>query len=178
MRHGKKRSLQNRFTSWQNSTLNSLARSLLIYQSIKTTTRKAKAVRPLVEKLIRLAKSNTLSAKRRAFSILKDHSLVSALFKDIGPRFTKTQSGFTRIIPLGKRRGDDAEMSILELTEIKKKEIKKHKKEKEARPEEETGKAAPKEKPIEEKKQEAPGGVAVKEKPPITKKPAKNSSAA
>ncbi len=172
MRHKKRRSLQNRFTSWQKSTLTSLARSLLIHQSIKTSTRKAKAVKPLVDKLISLAKANTLYAKRQAFRILGDHGLVSALFNDIGPRFTKAQSGFTRIIPLGMRRGDNAEMSIFELTEIKKKETKKPKKEKEARPEEEARKETVKEKPSEEKKPEAPA-VAVKQKPPITKKPSK-----
>jgi len=172
MRHKKKKSLLNRFTSWRKSTLISLAKNLLTYQSIKTSTHKAKAVKPLIDKLISLAKSNTLKAKRQAFRILGDHSMVSALFNDIGPRFAKTQSGFTRIIHLGNRRGDNAEISILELTEIKKKEVKKPKKEKELKPEEEIKKGVVKERPIEEKKPEAPG-VAVKEKPPLTKKPSK-----
>jgi large subunit ribosomal protein L17 len=172
MRHKKKRTLQNRFTSWRKSTLVLEVKNLLKYQSIKTSTRKAKAVKPVVEKLISLAKTNTLYAKRQAFKILGDHGLVSALFMDIGSRFAKTQSGFTRIIPLGKRRGDNAEISIFELTEIKKKEAKKPKKEKEVKPEEEIKKEPVKEKPIEEKKPEATH-VAVKEKPPLTKKPSK-----
>lgn len=129
MRHTKKRLQLNRFTSWHKATLKSLARSLLIYQSIKTTRSKAFAVKPLVEKLITLAKENSLTAKRRAYKVLCDHKLVSLLFSDIGPRFKNKNSGFVRIIGFGTRRGDGAELSILELTEIKKKEVKSPKKE-------------------------------------------------
>ena len=124
MRHKKQRNLLNRFTSWRKSTLYSLARSLLIHQRIRTTLHRAKAVRPLAEKLISLAKLNTLAAKRQAAKILNDHQLVSMLFSDIGPRFAKRQSGYTRIINLGVRRGDDAKLVIFELTEIKEKKIK------------------------------------------------------
>lgn len=166
MRHAKKRLQLNRFTSWYDATIKSLARNVLIYQSVQTTLHRAKAVRPTVEKLIVLAKANTLAAKRDAFKILGDHKLVSILFKEIGPRFEKRQSGFTRIINLDKRRGDNAQVVIFELTEIKKKEIKKPKKEKVEKPEEEQ---LPKEEAIEEKKHEA----AAKERPPIEKKPTK-----
>src|SRR3989338_4813995 len=124
MRHGKSRLQLNRFSSWRDATLTSLAKNMLIYESMKTTSRRAKVVRPVVEKLISLTKSDTIAARRRAFSILGDHKLVSLLFKDIGPRF-KTNSGFTRIIGIGKRRGDDADMVIFELTEKKIKEIRK-----------------------------------------------------
>jgi len=165
MRHAKSKYRLNRFTSWRKSTLRSMARNLLIYQSVKTTLSKAKAVRPLAEKLISLGKRNTLVAKRQAFAILGSHDLVTLLFKDITPRFEKRQSGYTRIINIGSRRGDNAQIAILELTEIKKKEVSKPKKEKAAKEETET-------KPTEEKKPEATN-VAVKEKPPITKKPTK-----
>ena len=174
MRHRKARNLLNRFTSWRKATLVSLARSLLLHQSIKTTMHKAKSAKPLIEKLISLAKRNTLAAKRQAFRILGDHSLVKLLFTEIAPRFANKQSGFTRIINLGARRGDNAQIAILELTEIKKKEVRKHKKEKEVKPEEEKRTERPeaiKEKPVEEKKPEP--RVAVKERPPITKRPAK-----
>jgi len=144
MRHRLKRLQLNRNTSWRKATLKSLARNLLIQQSIKTTKTKAKAVKPLADKLISLAKLNTLSARRRAFSILGEHRLVSLLFNDIGPRFKDRIGGYSRIISLGARRGDSAELVILELTEIKKKELKKPKTD-----------------------------VAVKQKPPITKKPPK-----
>lgn len=169
MRHKKKRLQLNRFTSWRQATLRSLTQSLLINQSIKTSLHRAKATRPQVEKLITLAKENTLAAKRQANQILNDHELVSLLFNDIGPRFVNRVGGYTRIINLGVRRGDNAKRVIFELTEIKKKEKRIPKKE--AKPEEEGKKEVVKEKPIEEKKHEGP--VAVKEKPPITKKPTK-----
>ena len=134
MRHGKLKYRLNRFSSWREATVKSLARNILIYQSIKTTRNRSKAVRPLVEKLISLAKQNTLAAKRRAYDILQDHALVSRLFKEIGPHFEKRPAGFTRIIGLSKRRGDSADMVIFELTEIKKVEKKKRVKEKEVKP--------------------------------------------
>lgn len=158
MRHKKARLQLNRFTSWRKSTLIALAKNLLIQQSIKTTLHKARAAKPLVEKIISLAKLNTLTAKREAFKILQDHKLLGLAFNEIGPRFAKIQGGYTRIINLNKRRGDDAKIVIFELTEIKKKEARKPKKEKEI-------------KPKEEKKPEVT--TAVKEKPPITKKPTK-----
>jgi len=124
MRHGKKRLQMNRFTSWNKATNISMARNLLRYQQIKTTKTKALAARPLVEKLISLAKDNTLAAKRKAFQILSDHNMVSMLFSDIGPRFSNKTSGFVRILNLSvRRRGDSAQMVIFELTDIKKKEI-------------------------------------------------------
>jgi large subunit ribosomal protein L17 len=131
MRHGKKRLQLNRFTSWHDATLKSLARNIVIHQSIRTSISRAKAVRPIVEQLISLAKDNTLSAKRRAFEILGDHKLVSILFKEIGPLSAKRNSGYTRIVSLAKRRGDNAQIVIFELTDKKIKEIKKAKKAKE-----------------------------------------------
>jgi large subunit ribosomal protein L17 len=165
MRHRKKRLQLNRFSSWQKATLISLTKNLFLHQSIKTTLAKAKTVKPLVEKLISLAKSNGLAAKREAFKILGDHKLVSQIFNEIGPRFVNRQGGYTRIIPLGLRRGDNAEIAILEFTEIKKKEIKKPKIEKVAKKEiEKVAQEPVAGKPEEEKKPE---------KPPIVKKPTK-----
>lgn len=158
MRHAKARYQLNRFSSWRRATLHSLAKNLLIRQSIKTTKTRAKAVRPLVEKLITLSKLNTLAARRQAYKILGEHRLVNLLFTDLGPRFNQRSGGYIRILDFGRRRGDDAEMVILELTEIKKKEPR----------------SLAKEKEVEPKKEEKPKTeVAVKEKPPITKKPAK-----
>jgi len=170
MRHRKTRSLQNRNTSWRRATLKSLARNLLLHQRIKTTVQKAKAARPLIERLISLAKENVLSGKREAFSILGDHALVHLLFTEIGPRFSKRVGGYTRIIRLGLRRGDSASLALLELTEIKKVE-KKHKKIKVEKAQDEKKTEEAKEKVVEEKKLKA--DVAVKEKPPLTKKPQK-----
>jgi large subunit ribosomal protein L17 len=129
MRHAKKRQDLNRFTSWRKATLKSIARSVILHQRIRTTKTKAQAVRPLVERLISLSKKNSLSSKRLAFKILNNHALVKILFTDIGPLFAKRNGGYTRILNLGRRRGDNAEVVLLELTEIKEKEKKKHKKE-------------------------------------------------
>jgi large subunit ribosomal protein L17 len=173
MRHAKARHQFNRFTSWRDATLKSIARNLLIQQSIKTTKSKAKAAQPLLEQLITLAKTNTLFAKRQAYRILGDHKLVSLLFSDIGQRFANRVGGYTRIIGFGTRRGDSAELVIFELSEIKRKEKRKPAKKEEPKKEE-----AKTEKPVsgaeaqaEEKKTKT--AVAVKEKPPETKKPTK-----
>jgi len=175
MRHAKAKLRLNRFTSWRKATLISLAKALLIHQKIKTTHAKAKAAKPLIEKLISLGKNNSLFAKRQAYRILSDHKLVSLLFNDIAPRFGNRIGGYTRILNLSLRRGDNAQLVILALTEIKEKVPKKPKPEAEKR---EAGKPEilkeelPKEQPLEEKKPKAE--VAVKEKPPISKKPTKN----
>ncbi|MDD5561332.1 MAG: 50S ribosomal protein L17 [Candidatus Omnitrophica bacterium] len=175
MRHAKKRLQLNRFTSWHEATIKSLARNMILCQSIKTTLTRAKASRHMVERLITMAKENTLFARRQAQKVLGEHKLVNILFNEIGPRFSKRNSGFTRIISLGRRRGDDAEMVIFELTEIEKKETKKAKLAKEAKlkpsqPADEVSAENPvKGKVSGEKKQE----VAPKENPAKDKKPQK-----
>ena len=172
MRHRQSRFNLNRFTSWRKATLASLARSIIIYQSIRTTKVKAQAVKPLIDKLISLAKANTLQAKRRAYKILNDHKLVALLFSDIGPRFAKRTGGYTRMLNLETRRGDGADMVLLELTEIKKKERKHPKKEKEAKPEEgkiEGEEVQQPEEPVHGHKAEE----VTKEKPSVSKKPSK-----
>lgn len=174
MRHAKKRLQLSRFTSWHKATIRSLARNVIINQSIKTTLSRAKASRQVIEKLISLAKENTLFARRQAQKVLGEHKLVAILFNEIGPRFSKRSSGFTRIISLGKRRGDDAEMVIFELTEIKKREVKKTKPAKETKPQpvqsadETVETKTVKEETPEEKKHEP-----VKESPARDKKPQK-----
>jgi len=161
MRHAKKRNKLNRVTSWHKATVISLAKNILREGSIKTTLTRAKVSRPLVEKLISLAKTNTLTAKRDAYQILGEHDFVSKLFKETGPLFAKRESGFTRLISLGKRRGDNAEIVIFELTERKPKEIKKAKKAKEEKPVTETQAGGPEagtkeNKQVKEERQEHP----------------------
>lgn len=162
MRHRKSRLQLNRFTSWRKATIISLAKSIIVHQSIKTTKTKALAAKPLIEKLISLAKKNTLASKRQVYKILCSHGLVKLLFDDIGPRFNNRVGGYTRILNLGRRRGDNANMAILELMEIKKKEKRLPKEEKEIKAEE---------KHIEEKKPRPE--VKVLEKPTLAKKPSK-----
>ena len=171
MRHAKRRNKLNRFSTWRKATVISLAKNMLNYGGIKTTSTRAKVAKPLVEKLISLAKSNTLAAKREAFKILGEHKLVSKLFSEIGPLFAKRGSGFTRAISLGKRRGDDADIVIFELTERKPKKVKKAKKEKEVKAAESAAKEAEAPKEEEVKKHET--APAVKEKHPVANKPAK-----
>lgn len=176
MRHRQARHKLNRFTSWRDATITSIAKNLLQQERITTTKNKAMAAKPLIEKLITLGKENSLAARRRAFQALQDHKLVSLLFKDIAPRFNAKSSGYIRILGFGRRRGDNAQMVLLELTEIKKKEPKKHKKLKETEQELEVKPQAAKdskERPAEEKKAEPRVATAEKEKPPITKKPDK-----
>ncbi|MFA5145782.1 MAG: 50S ribosomal protein L17 [Candidatus Omnitrophota bacterium] len=145
MRHGKKRTKLSMKTSHRKATMRNMARSMLKYQRIETTLRRAKEVRRLVEYLITLSKDDSVFARRRAYDVLSDRDLVSKLFREISPLFKARASGFTRIIPLGFRRGDGAQMAILELTEKKIVEKRPKKKKEKAKAEEvaaETTKAA------------------------------------
>lgn len=117
MRHKVSGNRLSRNRSLRAATLRDLAKATLIQERICTTKSKAKEGRRLVEKLITLGKKDTLTARRKAFAILCDHVLVSALFKETAPRFKARQGGYTRIIPYGKRDGDNADLVFLELTE-------------------------------------------------------------
>ena len=119
MRHKKRRTRFGRQPRHRAATLQSLARAVLLHESIKTTRTKAKEARRLVEKLITIGKTDSLHSRRRAFSILRDKALVSKLFKEIAPLFANRQSGYTRIIPFNFRKGDGATVVFLELTEKK-----------------------------------------------------------
>lgn len=117
MRHGMAGNRLSRNSSLRKATVRDLAKATLIAQRICTTEAKAKQARKLVDKLITLGKKGTLAAKRRAFSILTDHKVVSDLFAKTSPRFKNRVGGYTRIIKLGTRRGDNAALAYLELTE-------------------------------------------------------------
>jgi len=130
MRHRTRTKRLSRNTSARKALLRSLARNLITHQRIKTSLVKAKEARKLVEKLITLGKENTLDARRRAYRILNERDKVKQLFADIAPLFKNRAGGYTRIIRTYPRRGDGAEMALLELTEqpVREKEIKKTKK--------------------------------------------------
>lgn len=117
MRHRVRSDRFGRFSSYRKATIKSIVKAVLLHQSITTTKAKAKSVRRAVEKIITLGKKGTLSAKRRAFSLLCDHKLVKLLFDTIAPKFANRVGGYTRIIPYRRQRGDNAELVILELTE-------------------------------------------------------------
>jgi large subunit ribosomal protein L17 len=89
--------------------------SLLDKERIRTTLPRAKEVRPLAEKMITLGKRETLHARRQALAFIKDPAVVAKLFETLAPRFAQRKGGYTRIIRLGFRDGDGAQMAIIEL---------------------------------------------------------------
>jgi len=92
-----------------------LATSVIEQERVITTVPKAKAVRPLVEKMITLAKRDTLHSRRQAAAFLKTPGSVKKLFETLGPRFGQRQGGYCRIVRLGPRKGDGAEQAMIEL---------------------------------------------------------------
>ena len=88
---------------------------LLENGKIETTVTRAKEVRPLAEKMITLGKKNTLASKRQALSFITKEDVVKKLFDEIAPKYAERNGGYTRIIRIGVRRGDNAEMAIIEL---------------------------------------------------------------
>jgi len=102
--------------------LRGLTTSIILEDRIKTTVTKAKAVRPRVEKMITLAKRDTLHSRRQAAAFLLSDDAVKKLFDTIGPRFAERPGGYTRIMRVGFRKGDGAEEAIIELlgSEVKK----------------------------------------------------------
>lgn len=89
--------------------------SLLDKERIRTTLPRAKELRPIAERMITLGKRESLHARRQALAFVKDPAVVSKLFKDLAPRFAQRKGGYTRIIRLGFRQGDGAQMALLEL---------------------------------------------------------------
>jgi len=127
MRHLIRGKKLGRNSAQRKALLRNQVTSFLEKERIRTTLSKAKATKPIAEKMITLAKTNTLHARRKALQVIYKRDVVKKLFDDIGPRFIERPGGYTRIIKLGPRMGDGAEMAILELvgTEFKKKEKKK-----------------------------------------------------
>ena len=115
MRHRKKGRNLSRSPSHRRATLRNMATSLLRHERITTTTAKAKELRPYVERLITLARRGDLHARRLAARRIADREVLGKLFDDIGPRYTGRPGGYTRILKLGNRRGDAADMALIEL---------------------------------------------------------------
>ena len=103
--------------SHQQLMLRNLARSLFEHERIQTTQAKAKLLRPYAERLITKAKGGTLHDRRQVLSVIEDRDVVHKLFDDIGPRFSERNGGYTRVLKLGTRGGDGAEMALIELVE-------------------------------------------------------------
>jgi large subunit ribosomal protein L17 len=94
-----------------------MATSLFRHERIETTSAKAKELRPYAERLITLAKRGDLHARRLAATKIQDSEVLGKLFGDLGPRFSARPGGYTRILKLGNRKGDAAEMSLIELVD-------------------------------------------------------------
>ena len=117
MRHGHGLRKLNRTSSHRQAMLRNMANSLLKHEAIKTTLPKAKELRRVVEPLITLAKTPTLANRRLAFDRLRDRDTVVKLFNELGPRFQNRPGGYTRILKMGFRVGDNAPMAYMELVD-------------------------------------------------------------
>lgn len=117
MRHLKGGFKLRRNPAQRKSLLRNLTASLIEKNRIETTLTKAKAVRPIVEKMVTIGKSGTLADKRRALAYLYKRKTVQVLFDEIAPRFMDRNGGYTRIIKTDFRKGDGAEMAILEFVD-------------------------------------------------------------
>lgn len=117
MRHRKSGRKLNRTASHRKALLGNLATSLFQHERIQTTTARAKELRPFAEKLITLARRGDLHARRKAAAVIKTDDALDKLFGDIAPRFADRPGGYTRIIHIGRRTGDNAPMSLIELVD-------------------------------------------------------------
>ena len=104
-----------RATDHRIATLRNLVTSLLENGKIETTVAKAKEVRCMAEKMITLGKTNTLHTRRQALAYITKEDVVTKVFEEIAPKYSDRNGGYTRIIKMGPRRGDAAEMAIIEL---------------------------------------------------------------
>ena len=117
MRHGHGLRKLNRTTSHRLAMLRNMMNSIIAHEAIKTTLPKAKELRRVVEPMITLAKNPTLANKRLAFDRLRDRDSVVKLFAILGPRYQARPGGYTRILKMGFRVGDNAPMALVELVD-------------------------------------------------------------
>lgn len=115
MRHRKAGNQLGRNTSHRRAMLRNMVTSLFKYEQIETTDAKAKAIRPIAEKMITLAKRGDLHARRQALSYMQDKEVTHRLFDELKDRYLNRQGGYLRIIKKGFRKGDGASISIVQL---------------------------------------------------------------
>lgn len=118
MRHLKRNRKLNRDREHRNAMFSNMITSLFQYERIKTTSAKASELRRLSEKIITRAKENTLHNKRIVLKKIKDRDIVAKLFDEIAPKYQNVHGGYTRIIKFGRRAGDGAELSLVELVDV------------------------------------------------------------
>jgi large subunit ribosomal protein L17 len=117
MRHGQGLRKLNRTSSHRLAMLRNMMVSILRHEEIRTTLPKAKELRRVVEPMITLGKKPSLANRRLAFDRLRDREMVSKLFDDLGPRFAKRNGGYLRILKTGFRKGDNAPLALVMLTD-------------------------------------------------------------
>lgn len=122
MRHRKKGRELSRSRTHRRAMLRNMVTSLILHERIRTTEAKAKELRPYAERLITLARKGDMHSRRVAGRQIADRDALRKLFDQIGPRFEGRPGGYTRILKLGARKGDGAELALIELTELTEKE--------------------------------------------------------
>ena len=155
MRHLRTVSKLSRTKSHRKALLMNMANSLFQHESIKTTDAKAMELKRVADRLITLAKKKDLHSMRLVFAFLRDKAIVKKLFTDIGDRYLSINGGYTRVLKIGRRKGDAAPMAIIELTQKREAEEKAKKETKEQPKKEAKGKP----------KKEKAVGKETKEKP-------------
>jgi len=115
MRHRNKKKILDRKKEPREMMLRNLASSVIIYEKVKTTQAKAKAVKPLVDKLITISKKGDLTARRKLIDFLPQKMAVKKAMEILGERYKQKKGGYTRIVKLGARQGDGAEIVQIEL---------------------------------------------------------------
>ena len=118
MRHGKRINHLSRTSAHRKAMLANMASSLIIHKRIKTTVAKAKALRTYIEPLITKSKSDSTHSRRVVFSYLQDKEAVTELFREVSGKVAERPGGYTRIIKIGPRMGDNAEMALIELVDF------------------------------------------------------------
>src|SRR5579864_3937789 len=121
MRHLNQGRKLNRTSSHRKALFRNLVLSLIQHERITTTDAKAKELRRFADRMVTLGKKGDLAARRRAFSYLQSHQAVQKLFDEIAPRFKDRAGGYTRVVKFGFRRGDAAQLSIIEFTGLEEK---------------------------------------------------------
>src|SRR5437667_7711745 len=152
MRHQKKTIKLGRTADHRRALLANQVCALIQHQRIKTTLAKAKAVRPLAERMVTLGKNGSIHARRRALAVLRQKNLVKKLFDDIAQRSAERNGGYTRIVKLGARKSDSAPMAFIEWVDAEEVAEEKPGKEKKAKRKE----AEPKKPEAEQSKREEP----------------------
>ncbi|MBN1144489.1 MAG: 50S ribosomal protein L17 [Bacteroidales bacterium] len=118
MRHNNANNNLGRKSAHRKAMLSNMASSLILHKRIKTTTAKAKVLRGFIEPILTKSKEDSTSSRRLAFSYLQDKDAVTALFREVSPKITDRPGGYTRILKIGTRAGDAADMCYIELVDF------------------------------------------------------------